>query len=388
MKVLILHNAYRQKGGEDAVVEAESEMLRGHGAQVALHRVDNDSIGTLGDRIRTFARARRNPDTERAVSATISRELPDVVHIHNFFPLLTPGIHLALARGGLPVVQTLHNYRLLCANGMFLRDGAICELCLHGSRGHALFHRCYRSSLPATLAVLRMQDASVRTPAWLQSVSTFIALTEFARRKFIQGGLPADRIVVKPNSLPDPGEGRESAGRTGALFVGRIAPEKGVAALVEASRAFPHLPLTIVGDGPELKALRQAAPPHVSFTGPLPKAAVIDRMKGASMLIMPSIWYEGLPMTLIEAFACGLPVIAPRLGGFAELIDHGDNGLLYDPADPAGLKQAIATAFAGDADRGRLSRGARATYLQRFSPERNVIQLLEIYRNAMRACAA
>ena len=381
MKVLILHNAYRQKGGEDAVVEAESEMLRRHGVQVALHRVANDSIGTLGDRIRTFARTRRNPDTERDVLATISRELPDVVHIHNFFPLLTPGIHLALARRDLPVVQTLHNYRLLCANGMFLRDGAICELCQHGSRVHALIHRCYRHSLPATLAVLRMQDAAIHTPLWLQSVSRFIALTEFARDKFIQGGLPASRIAVKPNSVPDPGQGREE--RTGMLFVGRIAPEKGVAALVEASRAFPHLPLTIVGDGPELEILRDAAPPHVRFTGALPKAAVIDRMKSAAMLIMPSTWYEGFPMTLVEGFACGLPVIAPRLGGFAEIIDHGNNGLLYDPAEVGGLQRAIATAFADGTTCAILSSGARSTYLHRFSQEKNAAQLIDIYRTAL-----
>ncbi|MFA7597489.1 MAG: glycosyltransferase [Novosphingobium sp.] len=379
MKVLILHNAYRQKGGEDAVVEAESEMLRGHGVRVALHRVANDSIGTLGDKVRTFARARRNPESGRDVLATISRELPDVVHIHNFFPLLTPGIHRLLAERGLPVVQTLHNYRLLCANGMFLRDGAICELCQQGSRGHALIHRCYRHSLPATLAVLRMQDASVHSPAWLQSVSRFIALTEFARAKFIEGGLPASRIAVKPNSVPDPGQGREAAERTGALFVGRIAPEKGVAALVEASHAFPRLPLTVVGDGPELEALRHAAPPHVEFTGALPSAAVMDRMKSAAWLIMPSTWYEGFPMTLVEAFACGLPVIAPRLGGLAELVDHGNNGLLYDPSDPAGLERAIATAFAGHADRRHLSDGARETYLQRFSTKKNVAQLIDIY---------
>jgi glycosyltransferase involved in cell wall biosynthesis len=383
MKVLILHNAYQMKGGEDAVVEKESEMLRGHGVQVCVERMHNDAIVTFGDKLRAFSHARRNPAAEQDVQATLLRERPDIVHIHNFFPLLGARMHRMLHASGLPVVQTLHNYRLLCANALFLRNGAICELCLQGSRHHALVHRCYRQSLPATLGVLLMQNAALRDPQWVQAVSRFIALTQFAKDKFIEGGLPADRIVIKPNTVSDPGAPQAGATRRGVLFVGRIAPEKGVEALIKASLALPELPFTVIGDGPQLTRLREQAGANVTFTGQLASADVIERMSRAEMLVMPSTWYEGLPMVLVEAFACGLPVIAPRLGGMAETIADGRNGFLYDAVEADGLIQTLRAAFADGTDRRNLSGNARETYLRYFSPEKNIVQLMDIYDTAL-----
>jgi glycosyltransferase involved in cell wall biosynthesis len=383
VKVLILHNAYRMRGGEDAVVEQESEMLRAHGAAVRLERIDNGAIATLADRMRAFSHAARNRGAEENILAGIARDRPDIVHIHNFFPLFGAGMHRSLHAAGLPVVQTLHNYRLLCANALFLRDGAVCEACLGGSRHHALVHRCYRGSFPATLGVLRMQNATMRDPAWVRSVSRFIALTEFAKGKFVAGGLPASRIAIKPNTTPDPGEPKPERARRGVLFVGRIAPEKGAGALIEASRALPEIPFTVIGDGPDLPRLREQAPGNVHFTGRLAPDEVMKRMLQAEILAMPSTWYEGLPMALVEAFACGLPLVAPRLGGLAETITHGADGLLYDPAAPDALANVLRLAFAEATDRQRLSHSARMTYRQRFSPERNIRQLLAIYGEAL-----
>lgn len=389
MKILILHNAYQKKGGEDRVVETEYDLLRGRGVGVAKHIVHNDAIATLADRVRIFSRVKNNPGMAAQIHEVVDRECPDLVHIHNFFPQLTPSIHKTLAARGLPIVQTLHNYRLLCANAMFMRDERVCELCLGGGNHHALFHRCYRGSLPATLAVLRMQNAAIGDEGWQRSVSQFIALTQFSRSKFIEGGLPGEKIAVKPNFVPDPGlvEPGEHE-RSGALFVGRIAPGKGVSALVEASRFMPALSVTIVGDGPDLALLRQRAPANVSFTGQLPGEQVLAKMKRAAMLIMPSSWYEGFPVTLVEAFSCGLPVIAPRLGSLGEIIENGRNGLLYEPDDPAGLRDMIKAAFADAAARHRMSQGARTAYEQCFSPDTNFAQLMDIYHTALDGSSA
>lgn len=382
MKVLLVHNRYQERGGEDSVFEAERALLEGAGATVEAHEATNHCIDSLASRIGAFARVSRNGPAIAPLLERVREARFDVVHIHNFFPLLSPYLHEALAGCGLPVVQTLHNFRLLCANGMFLREDRVCELCL-GSKRHALVHRCYRGSLAGTLAVLRAQRASIGNPRWISSVARFIALTDFARERFISAGLPASRIVVKPNSTLDPGSSRSAGDKNGALFVGRIAPGKGVGVLLEAWRELPHVPLTIVGDGPQIEQARAQAPSNVTFRGLQSRDEVLARMKEAAFLVMPSTWYEGFPVTLVEALACGLPVIASRHGGLPEMVSHGKTGFLSAPGDAQALAATVRHAFGGVVDREAMGRAARASYEEHFLPETNARQLLEIYREAM-----
>jgi glycosyltransferase involved in cell wall biosynthesis len=388
MKILLVHNRYRERGGEDSVFEQEADLLHDRGIEVATYAADNAGIGGLSSQVATFRGAKSNPVEIAKVMEQVDRFEPDLVHIHNFFPLLSPRLHVALAGRGLPLVQTLHNYRLLCANGMFLRDGEICELCLGPSRMPALRHRCYRGSLPATLAVLRMQDAAIRSPEWRSSVTRFIALTKFAQDKFVTAGLPSNRTVVKPNSCADPGPAGASTQRRGALFVGRLAPEKGVAQLLQAWRQDAEGPLTIIGDGPERTSLESSAPQEVSFTGALPREQVVQRMKSARLLVVPSTWYEGFPMVVAEAFACGLPVIAPRLGGFPEIVRHGENGFLFQSGDAEDLMRIVREALCDTVDLPALSAQARRDYETAYSPEANFRQLMAIYSQAIEEKAA
>lgn len=381
MNILILHNSYQQTGGEDAVVAAESALLRGAGHRVRVETVSNHAISGLAARATTFLNAPYDPKRKEWLADLVARERPDLVHIHNFFPLLTPAIHEAAAEMGLPVVQTLHNYRLVCANARLFRKGSICEKCLAGSRFWGVAHRCYRGSFPGSLAVVRMQERAFRAGTWHSHVHRFIALTAFARKKFIAGGLPADRIAVKPNFVA-----RTSApadARHGALFVGRLSPEKGVETLVKAWRRLPMFPLTIAGSGPELESMRALAPANVTFTGAQGPEEIALHMAKAQALIVPSLWYEGFPMVVAEAFAAGLPIIASNIGSLAEIVVPGRNGSHFVPGDAQNLAVVVKALLADPAALQRLAAGARASYETHYRPETNLAQLERIYAEAI-----
>ena len=378
MRVLILHNHYQRSGGEDAVVAQEAALLSSAAHEVQVETVSNDAIGSTGDRLRTFLRTPYDPARKGWVAALIKRHRPDVVHIHNFFPLLTPAVHEAASDMGAAVVQTLHNYRTICASALLMRKETVCEKCLTAGRHWALIHRCYRNSYAGSLATVRMQAQAVRRGSWTAHVHRFIALTEFSRLKFIAGGLPAERIAVKPNFVTDHSMGTGRA-RRGALFVGRLSAEKGVHTLVEAWRRLPDVPLTIVGDGPERARLEASSPNHVRLLGWRQPDEVRALMAGAQALVMPSVWYEAFPMTIAESFASGLPVLASRLGAMAELIEDGGPGMHFEPGDVESLAGTARRAFDDPARLLAMGRAARAAYERLYTPEKNLARLEEIY---------
>jgi glycosyltransferase involved in cell wall biosynthesis len=228
-----------------------------------------------------------------------------------------------------------------------------------------------------------MQRRAERTGTWHQHVHRFIALTEFARRKFVEGGLPEDRIVVKPNFVPDPVAPRSETARQGALFVGRLSVEKGLSTLLEAWKAFPDVPLTIFGDGPERKVLERVAPANVRFLGSVDADTVRDQMRRASCLVAPSICYEGFPMTVAEAFANSLPVVASRIGSLAEIVEDGINGVHFETGKPDDLIRKLRELFAAPERLDTMGREARRTYERLYTPEVNLRQLEKIYADAI-----
>lgn len=387
MRILVLHNTYQRAGGEDVAVATEVDMLRRAGHSVELAMADNHEIAGFGGKVRTLLRTPHDPARAAWTEQAIDRSGAELVHIHNFFPLLTPAVHEAAARRGVAVVQTLHNYRLICAGAMLLRDGKICETCVTGNRLAGVVHRCYRGSLPGSAAVVAMQARAEREGTWHRHVHRFIALTTFARSKFVAGGLPAERIAVKPNNVTAPAM-VDRPGRRGALFVGRLSPEKGVDVLLRAWRKIGSMDLSIVGDGPERAALQAAAPANVRFLGQLPAEAVREQMMAAQLFVMPSICYEGFGLTLIEAFAAGLPVIASRLGSLAEIVGDGVEGRLFAPGDSDALAAAV-TELAGAPDGGAsYGRAGRAAYERLYTPERGIGQLEAIYAAALAEAGA
>lgn len=384
MKILVAHNRYQGRGGEDVVFEAEVALLKGAGHTVETLQVSNDAIDSIAGRIRTVLSVADNPDGIRVMTEAIDRFGPDVVHVHNFFPLLSPAVFDVCRQKNVPAVVTLHNYRAICAGSMLLRDGRICHKCLDaGHQMWGVIHRCYRGSLPGSAASAYMISSHERRGTWTRPGLRMIALTSFARSIYVQAGFDADMIDVKPNFVSDPGEPDPAVPREGLLYVGRLSPEKGVDVLLQAA-AESGVPLRIAGDGPEFAALRAKAPGNVNFLGALARPAVMAEMAKARALVVPSLWYEGFPMVVVEALANGTPVIASALGGLAEIVQDGVNGALVPSADVNLLKQSI-SAFTGDrALSDRCGQAARAAYLKLYTPRENLGQLEAIYQRSIR----
>lgn len=378
MRVLIAHNAYQQRGGEDVVAEAEAELLRAHGHEVLLYSRHNDELAQMG-RLEAAAGTLWSRRTAREVRALIAERRPDVVHVHNSFPLISPALHAAAHDAGVPVVQTLHNFRLLCPQAMLLREGRVCEDCVGRLPLPGVRHACYRGSRAQSGVLAGMLVLHRALGTWQTKVARYIALNAFCRDKFVEGGLPAARIVIKPNfvDLPRP----PAQARQGLLYVGRLAPEKGIATLAQAAAKLPPGSLRIAGTGPELQHLQGL--PAVTLLGALNGAQVADEMARAAALVMPSLWYENFPRTLVEAFACGLPVLASRLGALASLVEHGRTGWLVEPGDAAAWAQALRGAL-DDAPRlAAMGEAARALYEREYTAEANHRMLLAIYEEAI-----
>lgn len=378
-RVMMVHNAYQQAGGEDGVVAAELKLLRDRGHEVFELRRDNLQIQTMRAP-RVAADTLWSVSAHKQALSMLRENRPDVVHVHNTFPLISPSLYWACAKVGVPVVQTLHNFRLACPQAMFLRDGKVCESCLGKMPWPALRHGCYRGSRAQTAVMFGMLAVHRAAGTYENKVSRYIALTAFGRDKFIEAGLPAHRIVVKPNFV-DRAASAELQARRGMLFVGRLSPEKGVEVLGEAWPACGGNSLRVAGVGVAGAALPETK--GVVMLGKQTAQQVQQEMLAAAALVLPSICYENFPLTLVEAFSCGLPVIASRIGALAELVDHGVTGLLFTPGDAGDLARTVQWAAAHPTEMAALGRNARALYERCYTPEVNYRQLLDVYRAAI-----
>jgi glycosyltransferase involved in cell wall biosynthesis len=331
-------------------------------------------------------------DSRREFAALLKREKADLVHVHNTFMAISPSIYSVCSDRGIPVVQTLHNFRLLCPAGNFYRDGIICKECVDQSLLRSVRHGCYRNSRKATAVVALMLAFHRALDTWSTSVTRFIVLTEFAKRTFIAAGFPSEKFVVKPNFAgSDPGE-RIRAGEY-AAFIGRIEENKGLRVLLNAWKELhEQYPLHIVGDGPDLSTLqaeaRESRLSGIIFRGRLLREEVIETVKGARFLIVPSTLYEGLPMCVVESFASGTPVLCSRLGGLAEIVQQHLTGLHFNPGDPHDLARTVEWAWNNPGELSRMGRAARTKYETDYTAEKNYSLLMEIYQQAMSTCAS
>ncbi len=390
MKIVVVHNTYQQPGGEDIVFELERKMLEAAGHDVVAYRRSNHEIEQLSAAGRVFLLKRMiwASDTHRDFSRLLERERPDVVHVHNTFVMISPSIYAACRTARVPVVQTLHNFRLFCAGAEFARDGHVCEECLEHGVWRGVRYGCYRGSKTSTAAVAAMLSWHRARGTWDQSVSAYIALTEFSRAKFIEGGLPEDRVAVKPNFVdPDPGAGGPD--RPGAIFVGRLSPTKGVKTLIAAlGRLQGSVPFAIIGGGPERPGFEAEAErcgvPVSLFQGQLPRSETIAAMQRARFLVFPSEWYENFPMTIAESFACATPVLCSRLGAMREIVTDGRTGLHFHPSDPEDLASKMQWAWEHPEQMREMGLNARREFELKYTAEKNYSQLSAIYENAIR----
>ncbi len=384
MKVLMLHNRYLIPGGEDQSTASEVALLRDYGYEVELLEQDNHDIEQLG-KARTAAGTVWSSASYKSIHQRLSTGSFDVMHVQNFFPLWSPSVYYAAAKCKVPVVQTLRNYRLMCVNATFYRDGHVCEDCLGKTAPWlGIAHACYRNSRAGSAVLAGMVGIHKLLGTWQRKIQAYIALTEFARDKFIAGGFPQDKIVVKPNFVhpaPEPGSG----GGGYALFVGRLSEEKGIATMLHAWKATSSpIRLKIVGDGPLTELVRQAAAESssIEYLGRRNSAEVFDLLRSAEFLVFPSEWYEGMPRTVIEAFAVGTPVLASNLGATASMIVPDKTGFHFIPGDAGDLQHHVEHC-SRNLDYVRSMRPlARAEFLAKYTGSANAGLLLEIYRRA------
>ena len=389
LRILLVHNSYQQPGGEDVVFEQERQLLERHGHHVITYTRSNRELESLSvfARLEAVGNLVSAGDSKREVARILQTERPDLVHVHNTFLMISPSIYEACQDAQVPVVQTLHNYRLFCPAMFCFRDGHICEECREHSLLHGVWHGCYHNSLSATAAVALMLQVHRSRGTWTEAINGYIALTEFSRNKFIAAGLPAQKVHVKPNFV-DPDPGVRNADGEYALFAGRLSPEKGVSTLVAAwKKLTAEVPLLIAGDGPlrrELEAeVAKSNLRRVTFLGRLGASVTRAAMKKAAFLIVPSVWYEGFPMVIAEAFASGVPVLGSRLGSIQEVVAHGRTGIHFTAGDPTDLAEKVDWAWNHPSELRAMGREARLEYESRYAAERNYSLLTEIYSQVL-----
>jgi glycosyltransferase involved in cell wall biosynthesis len=381
MKILVVHEHYLEPGGEDQVFAAEADLLERYGHRVIRHTVHNSSTNGMS-RLALAASTVWSADARREVRTLLRRERPDIMHVHNTFPLLSPAIYYAASAEGIPVVQTLHNFRLVCPSAILFREGRPCEECV-GRRIPlpGVVHACYRSSRAASAVACAMLAVHRSLGTWTRKIDLFIALTDFARRKFVEGGLPADRLFVKPNFVhPDPGRGSGDAGY--ALFAGRLSPEKGIGTLLSAwERLGGRVELRILGDGPLAERTRARAGEiaGITFLGRCSRDQVLDAMRGAEFLVFPSLWPEGFPLVLAEAMATGLPVVCSDSGAPGSLIADGRTGLHFRTGDAGDLANKVRWMLDHQAEVRCMGGEARRVYERELTADRNYELLMEGY---------
>ena len=368
------------------VYRNERILLESHDIKVIPFERYNDDIddSNLSSRIRLALSTTWSQQSYQAIADIIRRERPDLAHFHNTFPLISPSAYAACKKYNVPVVQTLHNYRLICPGALLQRDGHPCENCVGTNLLPALRHRCYRGSLAATGALTSMLAYNRIRGSYQYNVDSYIALTQFAASKLKEGGLPANKIFVKPNFLPDPPE--PGLGQGGyAVYVGRLSSEKGVLTLIKGWKSLKHIPLKILGDGPlkaELIETARAASLPVEFLGSVDRKQVLEIVRGAAFQIIPSEWYEGFPMVVLEAYACGTPILASKIGSLDEIVLQDITGLKFTPGNPDDLTSTIQSLWPNKEKLLSYRTNARRQFDYAYSEKTNVTKLLDIYSKA------
>jgi glycosyltransferase involved in cell wall biosynthesis len=389
MKILLVHNYYQLSGGEDEVFRREKQLLAGAGHQVLEYTRHNEEINRY-KLVKMASLALSTTwawDSYRDLRVLLEEEKPDIAHFHNTFPLISPSAYYACAAAGVPVVQTLHNPRLICPAGTLYRDGQPCDDCVHGlAPWAAVRHACYQGSHVRSALAASMLVVHRCLGTWESKIDRYVVSTNFYRNKFTEAGIAPEKLALKPHFVEaDPGI-QEKLGEY-ALFVGRLAPEKGVSTLLAAWQGLGNIPLKIRGEGPLAAMVQDAADAsdgRVTVVPRLSREDLMDLIKGARFLVWPSEgYYETFGLIAIEAFASGVPVIASRTGVMQEIVEHSNTGLHFRPGDPSDLSEKVNWAWSHPEELQEMGRTARAEFESKYTRERNYIALREIYQQVL-----
>jgi glycosyltransferase involved in cell wall biosynthesis len=386
LRILFIHTLYLQRGGEDRAVENEMQLLKSKGHDVEVLLFSNEEKGGLFQKLQTGLRSVYNRNAYRITTEKVKEFKPDVAHVHNLFYMASPSVLFALHRLNTPVVATLHNYRLICSNALLLRNERPCELCVRQKFPiHGIIHRCYKSSVAASVATTLYSSIHKLLNTWNSKIDVFIVLTEFANKIIKASSLKPEenKVVVKPNFSPDYFTNIIQRERY-FLFAGRLSEEKGIRLLIKAFQQMPEKHLLIAGDGPLKNEIIQIcnSNTNITYSGNLNHKSLIELMQKANALIFPSVWYEGLPFTIIEAFSSGTPVLTSKLGSMEELVKHGYNGLHFKGGSVDTIIQSVRE-FCNAANKNEFYQNARDTYLKYYTPDTGYNAMMNCYNKAL-----
>jgi glycosyltransferase involved in cell wall biosynthesis len=385
VRVLIVHTYYTERGGEDAVFEAEAALLERQGHEVIRYAARNHQFA-LRNRLEAAVKTVWNWSTYREIRRLIEHSRPDIMHVHNTFPGISPSVYYAADAEHLPIVQSLHNYRLICPNGLLFRDGHVCEDCVGRTfPWPGVVHSCHHRGRGVSAVSAMTIGLHRMLKTWDDLIDTYIIVgTPFGVDRYERGGLSTNKMIIKPNFL-DPDPGFQPGGGGYALFVGRLVPEKGIGTLLEAWKEMPgDYPLKIVGDGPMRESVQAAAETTgVEWVGRQPMEATLEIMGDAEVLIFPSEWYEGMPRTIIESLAVGTPVIVSNIGGIAGMVQPASFDSTFVPGDPASLRDTVERFFVDRESRVTHRENARRIFLERYTAEQNYRELVTIYEETI-----
>jgi len=392
MKIIVCHNYYQQSGGESQVFSNEVNFLRRNGLEVVEYVRNNDELRGMSQ-LSIMRNLFWNPQVYREIKEIIRREKPDILHVHNFFPLISPAVFYAARDCGVPAVAVLNNQRLMCPGSSFTRNEQLCTDCVGNFFAvPGVFRRCYRNSLLYSMGVASMFMAHRILKTWDKVVSGYITSTEFYKDLFVRHGLPSQKIYVKPHIVEDPGYAQRD-GRY-ALFIGRLDPEKGSFFLLRVWDMLHKLgcecPLFIRGSGqcePEMQSMiKRQKLAGITFIPPQSREALVELMRNARFVIVPSRGlYETFSLVVAEAFACGIPVVAPRRGVFEEIITDTETGILFNPDSVDSCVKAVQWAWEHPRELIEMGKRARRAYEERYTPEKNYYIFQDIYRSVISA---
>ena len=405
MRILHVNKYLYRRGGAEAYMQDLAGLQRAAGHQVELFGMqhpENDPARysahfppyleleppppALAGGVRAFGRMLWSPSAARGLDAVAADFRPDIVHLHNIYHHLSPSVLRPLARRRVPAVMTLHDYKLACPTYRFLDQGRVCEACLGGRFHQAALRRCKDGSLTASAAAAAELSLHTLTRAY-RGVSRFVCPSRFLQAKMTEAGVYPERLRWVPNFVDTASVAASDSPGLGVVFAGRLSAEKGVDVLIDAVAALdPEVTLTVVGEGPQGDDLRrradQRAPARVRFTGRLDRSRVLEVLRAAAVVAVPSLWYENQPVIVLEALACGVPVAASAIGGLPELVRPGVDGELVPPGDPSALAAALARLLADPAERLARGRAGRARVEEEHSPAHHLARLHEVYAEA------
>ena len=383
MKVCLVHNEYGALSGEEVVVNATADLLRERGHTVVpLMRSSAEIPRMRLGKVRAFLSGIYNPASRRAMRKILADQRPDVVHVHNVFPLISPSILPECKKASVPVVMTVHNYRLVCPTGLHMIGGTVCEKCRHGKEFWCAIKNCTGSFAKSLGYSIRNYVARKRR-FFLDNVDVFVVLSEFQRQRFIQDGIDAARIAVVPNMVGVDNDGMPGLNGEFVGYIGRVSPEKDVGSLMAAAAECENIPFKAAGSYQAMEHLPKQAPPNFEFLGHLDRKEVAAFYNSARMIVLPSVWFETFGIAIVDAMMHSKPVVCSRIGALPHIVDDGKTGLLFEPGNAEDMAEKIKYLWDRPDLCHQMGEAARRKAEREYSRDKYYERLMGVYHKAI-----